>query len=126
MKIFFQAEAPKAARKKKIRLLPNRGYPRTTTVNIPHKTASVLYLNAVNYFRFDAGAATPSPPTAQERLGDKMNRKDRKGLSTNQLYHCERTTFTVIAGSPTFFTRFIGLCPRLSAKLFKLSSPTMH
>ena len=64
MKIFFQAEAPKAARKKKIRLLPNRGYPRTTTVNIPHKTASVLYLNAVRYFRFDAGAATPSPPTA--------------------------------------------------------------
>ena len=47
MKIFFQAEAPKAARKKKIRLLLNRGYPRTTTVNIPHKTASVLYLNAV-------------------------------------------------------------------------------
>ena len=124
MKIFFQAEAPKAARKKKIRLLPNRGYPRTTTVNIPHKTASVLYLNAVI-----SGlmlVRLPSPPTAQERLGDKMNRKDRKGLSTNQLYHCERTTFTVIAGSPTFFTRFIGLCPRLSAKLFKLSSLTMH
>ena len=47
MKIFFQVDAPKAARKKKIRQLPNRGYPRTTTVNIPHKTTSVLYLNAV-------------------------------------------------------------------------------
>ena len=40
-KIFSQAEAPKAARKKKFRLLPNQGYPRTTTVNIPRKTASV-------------------------------------------------------------------------------------
>ena len=36
------------------------------------------------------GAATASPQTEQERLGDKMN---RKGLSTNQLCHCERKKY---------------------------------
>ena len=45
--MFFGAERPKAARKKRIRVLPNREYPRTTTVDIPGKTASVSYLNAV-------------------------------------------------------------------------------
>lgn len=45
--MFFRAERPKAARKKRIRVLPNREYPRTTTVDIPGKTASVSYLNAV-------------------------------------------------------------------------------